>query len=117
MSDIANLLPAHTRSHYISLRNIDSEKKKQEFDSKLSALHREAAARGHVRSGATYKAEWDMKAVLLDSLAEGSVEVAIETCKDYDVELTAVLCASMSQQPKTFSSRCTECKFKTPHPA
>ncbi len=95
-------LPEGTRSHYIQRRNVRQAEDRKNYDTKLGDLRNEAAARGILKSGMTYKAEWDTKAEFLDTLALGSVEVALETCKLYEVELTTARCACLENAASEF---------------
>lgn len=102
MSDFINCLPPNARAHYIALRNVRQSADREKYDAKLRDLRNEAAARGILRSGMTYKAEWDTKAEFLDTLAVGHVEEALEACKLYEVELTPALCACLETTARDF---------------
>jgi hypothetical protein len=102
MSDFMHCLPEGARSYYIQRRNVRQAEDRKNYDTKLGDLRNEASARGILRSGMTYKAEWDTKAEFLDTLALGNVEVSLETCKLYEVELTTVRCACLEKTASDF---------------
>lgn len=102
MSDFLNCLPMHARAHYIALRNIGDKVDREKYETKLRKLRSEANARGNLKSGSTYEAEWITKSEFIDTLAVGHIEDALETCNLYEVELTSTLCGCLERTAREF---------------
>lgn len=105
MSDFLNCLPVHARAHYIALRNVRHTADREKYEAKLRTVRNEAAAHGTLKSGHTYKAEWDIRAAHLDAVAVSHVEEALATCKLYEVELTPALCGCLETTARDFLAK------------
>ncbi len=89
---IESCLPAEAHKQYIRLRNQKSETARESYQTKLTGIRRESAARGVLRSGYQDLAEWNVTEEFIGQYAYSWFEAAIETCKLYEIPLDQDRC-------------------------
>jgi hypothetical protein len=92
MTEIKDCLPENARRHFIDRRNVRSHNETEKYQLRLSEFRAQMAARNQGRSGLQQAQEWTFKQELSERLAAGYVEDALETCRLYDIPLTASIC-------------------------
>lgn len=96
MSDFKNCLPADARGYYIELSKHRAQAERTKHDAAQQKLLREAAARGHVRSGGTCAAQWNLRAEYLDATAIGFVEDLLTVYEERELALTPTTCTCIA---------------------
>lgn len=100
MSEIQDCLPAHSREHFIRVRNSKWEEARLIYNEKLRAIRQNAAARNALRSGHQELAEWNLSQELVGNMAKGYLDAAIDTCSLYDITIDERLCDCIRKSVK-----------------
>jgi hypothetical protein len=97
MPEIMGCLPEGARKHFIDLRNIRLGTESKRYQTRLTQLRAQIAAKNQGRSGWQEMEEWKFKEEMSESLATGYLQDAFDTCTLYEIPLTQPLCDCLEE--------------------
>jgi hypothetical protein len=99
---IEQSLPPQSRQFYIRVRAQKHEEAMADYRERLTALRRENAARGSLRSGQQLLAEWQLSETFICAMATGFLEAALEACDLYEIPVDQNLSSCIETEIKGF---------------
>jgi len=95
MSEIIAILPPETRKLYINRRNVRDAHERALNDQRMNELKGIAAEKGLFNSGWYLAHMSELRTEFINAVTYGEFEEALETCKQYNIELTRQLCSAL----------------------